>query len=128
LIPLFAGKFLAAHPQIQFEIEEMKSSDIIEGLKNDKLDIGLLATPLSENQLRETPLYYEPFLLYVSSAHTLYKKKNIQSKDVNEEGLWILNQGHCFRNQVLNICNYRSGQSYNGLKYESGSIETLKRL
>lgn len=128
LIPLFAGKFLAAHPQIQFEIEEMKSSDIIEGLKNDKLDIGLLATPLSENQLRETPLYYEPFLLYVSSAHPLYKKKNIQSKDVNEEGLWILNQGHCFRNQVLNICNYRSGQSYNGLKYESGSIETLKRL
>ncbi len=128
LIPLFAGEFIKTHPRIQFQVEEMKSSDIISGLKNDKLDIGLLATPLSENQLREIPLYYEPFLLYVSPSHPLYKKKTIQTKDVRQEGLWILNQGHCFRSQVLNICNQKTEDSHHGLKYESGSIETLKRL
>ncbi len=128
LIPLFVGEFIKEHPNTSLNIEEMKSSDIIEGLKNDKLDIGILATPLSEKQLREVPLYYEPFLLYVSEHHPLYKKKIVQAKDVNQEGLWILNQGHCFRSQVLNICKPKAASEKGGLKYESGSIETLKRL
>lgn len=128
LIPLFVGEFVREHPNTTLSIEEMKSSDIIDGLKNDTLDIGILATPLSEKQLREIPLYYEPFLLYVSEKHPLYKKKSIQAKDVNQEGLWILNQGHCFRSQVLNICKPKTSSEKGGLKYESGSIETLKRL
>jgi len=128
LIPLFVGEFMKEHPKTSLSIEEMKSSDIIEGLKNDTLDLGILATPLSEKQLREVPLYYEPFLLYVSEHHPLYKKKVVQSKDVNQEGLWILNQGHCFRSQVLNICKPKNQVDKVGLHYESGSIETLKKI
>ena len=65
---------------------------------------------------------------YTYRTHPLYKKKEIQTKDVHQEGLWILNQGRCFRSQVLNIFNYKMGETNIGLKYESGSIETLKRV
>ncbi len=132
LLPGFLNKFLENHPRVSLTIEEMKSSDIIEKLKSDQLDLGLLVTPLEESQLREIPLYYEPFLVFASKAHQLLKEKKITPEHVqNAKGLLLLNQGHCFRNQVLNICDSNSSKSSentSGLSYESGSIETIKNL
>ena len=127
LMPLFLGEFIQSNPNTNLIIEEIQSDQIIEMLKNDTLDVGLLVTPLEELQLREIPLFEEPFLVYSSEKHPLYKKDEIETTDITEDGMWLLNQGHCFRNQALNICGIES-RSQNVFTYESGSIETLKRM
>jgi len=128
LMPRFLKQFIDANPKIHLVIREIESEQIIVDLKNDLLDIGILATPLDENSLREIPLYNEPFLIYSSEEHPLFTKQHIQPSDLPEKGLWLLNQGHCLRNQVLSVCRQKKNSSNNNLSYESGSIETLKNL
>ncbi len=128
LMPRFLKQFIDANPKINLVIREIESEQIITDLKNDLLDIGLLATPLDENGLREIPLYNEPFLIYSAEQHPLFVKEHIQPTDLTEKGLWVLNQGHCLRNQVLKVCSQKKNAQNNNLSYESGSIETLKNL
>lgn len=127
LVPRFLRQFSDEHPETRLVITEMESENIIKGLHSDLIDLGLLVTPLDEGSLREIPLFYEPFLVYCAENHAYYSKNTIKPEEIDTQGLWILNQGHCFRNQVLNICNRGSSASKN-ISYESGSIETLKNL
>lgn len=128
LMPRFLKQFIDANPKINLVIREIESEQIISDLKNDLLDIGILATPLDENGLREIPLYNEPFLIYSAEEHPLFIQDHVQPSDLPEKGLWLLNQGHCLRNQVLSICSQKKNARNNNLSYESGSIETLKNL
>ncbi len=129
LIPLFLKSFVEKYPLAHFILEEMQSEDIITRLKKEKIDVGILATPLDEKELREIPMFYEPFLFYVSKDHSLFKEKEIKEEQLGKEGLWLLNQGHCFRNQTLNICHNESTMELqHGFSYESGSIEALKNM
>lgn len=127
LVPRFLNDFVENNPKTKLIIREVESNQIIHELKNDTLDIGLMATPLEESNLREIPLFNEPFLLYTSTLHPYYNKKEMSTAEMSEKGLWLLTEGHCLRNQVLNICNERNAKS-NNFTYESGSIETLKNL
>mgnify|MGYP001026034798 CR=1 FL=1 len=127
LVPLFLNDFMAHNPRTKLAIREIESSQIIQELNNDTIDIGLMATPLNEPSLREIPLFHEPFLLYTSMHHPYYMKDEIDVSEISEKGLWLLTEGHCLRNQVLNICDKKNAQSAN-FNYESGSIETLKNL
>lgn len=129
LLPLFLKYFSEQHPGVHLEVKEMQTEQIIKGLKNDTLDLGILVTPLEERSIREVVLFYEPFLVYTSQQNELSHKDIIQPDDITKEGLWLLNQGHCFRNQVLNICNQEVDFSpHEGFSFESGSIETLKNM
>ncbi|UZR93929.1 hydrogen peroxide-inducible genes activator [Chondrinema litorale] len=128
LLPLFIKQFSEDHPAISLEVKEMQSNEIISGLKNESLDIGLMVTPVNDNAIREYVLFYEPFLVYTSEENTLFDKEEVSATDIIPDGLWLLNQGHCFRNQVLNICNTSNLSAHKGLSFESGSIETLKNL
>lgn len=128
LMPRFLKNFTDLNPQINLIVREIESEQIIQDIKNDLLDIGLLATPLEENSLKEIPLYNEPFLIYAAEQHPLYEKREIKPTELSEKGLWLLNQGHCLRNQVLSLCSQRQRAQNNNLSYESGSIETLKNL
>jgi len=128
LMPRFLKQFMDQNPKINLVIREIESEQIIVDLKNDLLDIGILATPLDENGLREIPLYNEPFLIYSAEQHPLFIQEHIQPADLPEKGLWLLNQGHCLRNQVLRVCSQKKNAENNNLSYESGSIETLKNL
>jgi len=129
LLPLFLVEFSKRFPQIQIEIMEMQSEQIINALENDLIDIGLLATPLNERDIREIPLFYEPFFIYSNVENPiLKKKKKINADELKPEGLWILGEGHCFRNQTLNICQFPKIKSALNFKIEGGSIETLKRM
>lgn len=124
----FLKDFTKNNPDIMLKIRELESEQIISDIKNDKLDIGILATPLDEGHLKEIPLYNEPFLLYTSEFHPLYRSKKISTHQLPEEGLWLLNQGHCLRNQVLSLCDKKGNTSLENLQYESGSILTLMNL
>lgn len=128
LMPRFLKNFTDANPKVNLIIREIESEQIIQDIKNDLLDIGILATPLDENSLREMPIYHEPFLIYAAKQHPLYAKREVKPSDLPVKGLWLLNQGHCLRNQVLNICSQRQNAQNNNLSYESGSVETLKNL
>lgn len=124
IIPQFTGGFTKNYPDTVLDIEEMQSENIIEALEKNEVDIGVLVTPIGHNSMREIPLYHEPFVYYGDKSNM---DKAISHKEVeNREGLWLLNSGHCFRNQVLNICNASSNK--NNINFKSGSIETIMKM
>ena len=128
LLPLFISDFIKKHSNTRLVVEELQSERIIELLINKQLDFGLLATPLTEPDLREIPLFYEPFLVYTDIENDLLNRKTISKDQLKPDGLWILRQGHCFRNQTLNICDFDVSEHHKNLVMEGGSIETLKKM
>ncbi len=129
LLPLFLKSFTLKYPELRVYIHEMATDEMITSLKNGDLDIGLAATPLMENTLYEHLLFKEEFFAYVSSTKDAYNKKYLLPTQIDLKDLWLLEEGHCFRNQIFNLCELKhSEHEFNALHYESGSIETLINL
>nr|WP_262905339.1 hydrogen peroxide-inducible genes activator [Hymenobacter nitidus] len=128
LVPLFLVELAGRYPGLRLHVEELQSAAIMQRLKDHTLDVGLLVTPLDDRSLREIPVLEEPFLGYVAEGHPLYNRSVIEPADLAADGLWLLQQGHCFRHQVLNLCNAPAPATPRPYTYESGSIETLKQL
>lgn len=128
LLPLFAANFEAEYPQIRLLVQELQTERIIEKLRKDELDLGILVTPLEESGIKESPLFLEPMLGYVGKNHRLAKKKSINMDDLDLGDTWLLSEGHCLRAQVLNICKAHQNDDSQNLVFESGSLETLERL
>lgn len=131
LIPLFITSFVQKYPLVKVVVQELLTDQIVEKLNHELIDVGLLVTPLEDKSIREIPLFYETFVAYINPKHPLAKNETISAAELNVEDMWVLNEGHCFRSQVLNICN-RGGvaRSEEGgyFDYKSGSLETLKRI
>jgi LysR family hydrogen peroxide-inducible transcriptional activator len=129
LLPLFLKSFVENHPLLRVNVRELVTDDIISSLKNGDIDVGLLATPLGDTKLNEHPVFYEEFFAYVSDDEKVAKKKYLLPKDIDLSKLWLLEEGHCLRNQVLNLCELKKKDFESArLQYEAGSIETLKNL
>ncbi len=127
LIPLISGSFSKKYPNTILKIDEMQTSNIITALQKKEIDIGILVTPLNEPFIREIKLYNEPFVFYGCKKEFTKTKKTISTKEIeNLDNVWLLKNGHCFRNQVLNICN--SSNNNKNIKFQSGSIEALKKM
>lgn len=124
LLPLFLQAFVTDYPDIRLKINERTTSALIEALHKGLLDAAILVTPLNDNTLREDPLFYEPFVVYSGQQ---YRKKFLLAEDIDPNQLWLLEEGHCFRSQILNICELRRKDHLN-VEYEAGSLETLKQL
>ncbi|HHS95810.1 MAG TPA: hydrogen peroxide-inducible genes activator [Phaeodactylibacter sp.] len=127
LIPPLVGRFSKKYPDTFLDIEEMKTDSILEALQKKEIDLGILVTPVEVPFIREIPLFNESFWYY-GNYPKLSHKKSISSKDIEsiQDQLWLLSSGHCFRNQVLNICG-KSNQNKN-VRFQSGSIEVLKKM
>lgn len=130
LTPLFLKEFLNKYPAIELSIEEQTTEQIIKSLNDDTIDVACMATPLNDDQLIERVLFYDPFSLYCSEDHPLLAKQEVDQSDLEINDLWLLTEGHCFRNQVLKICqmDLSKRQRRDGLSFESGSLETLKNM
>lgn len=129
VIPLFIGDFGKSFPKVDLGVHEHKTDDIIRLLNNDELDAGLLVTPLKDDSLIERHLYYEPFYCYLNKNHPLREKKQIEERDLDCGDLWLLSEGHCFRNQMLKICSVAQDQCFlPNVRFESGSLDTLIKL
>ncbi len=130
VVPLFIGRFSESFPRISLVISELKTEDIISSLKDDLIDVGLLATPLHEKNIEETPLFYEPFYLYAHPNHQIMKRKAIKESDLAGDELWLLKDGHCLRNQIVNFCSLNPGQSgvFGNIKFEGGTLDTLRQV
>jgi LysR family hydrogen peroxide-inducible transcriptional activator len=129
VLPLFLVDFMKNHPKVNIEIIEVTTTQILQQLKNDQLDCGIMATPIEAGYLQYTPLFYEPLVAYMSDDNKLFSKKTLVPNDIDPTETWILNEGHCLRNQVLNLCTGNKGNSKNKqFQYHTGSLETLKRM
>ena len=129
ILPKIIGSFVQKYPQVKLIVWEQTTEEIVQQLKLGTLDCGILSTPLREAALTEIPVFYENFVAYVSRHSKLSKKKNISPDDIDMEEIWVLNEGHCMREQVLNICQRRkSTQGFQHFEYNTGSVETLKRM
>ncbi len=129
LLPLFVTEYMRKYPDVNLVIEELLSDQIAFKLRNDLLDVGILVSPMMEKSLLEVPLFYETFVVYMSTSHPLMTKSSINLKDLDVNDMWLLKEGHCFRNQMVNICGESAMlNNHNQLKFESGSLETLKRI
>ena len=129
LLPLFIQSFTQKYPLIKLQITELTTSSLIAKLKDGKIDAGILVTPLQENGIKETPLFYEEMLAYVSKTNAAFQKTYMLPVDIDPEKLWLLEEGHCFRSQIMNLCQLRK-KSEHGIQfeYEAGSLETLRRM
>ncbi|MBE8162585.1 MAG: LysR family transcriptional regulator [Bdellovibrionaceae bacterium] len=129
LLPLFVVEFAKKYPKVNLKINEYKTQDIITMLLDDQIDAGLLVTPLGDKRLLERHLFFEPFYAYIAKKHHLNKKKSISESDLEAEGLWLLEEGHCFREQVLKVCSKKNkNTALNNVEFSGGSLETLKNL
>ena len=128
LLPEVIAAMLTKYPELRLLIWEYTTEDIIHHLKTGVIDCGILATPLVDANIAEQPLYYENFVSYISKNSKLYKKKAIDADDLEDENIWLLNEGHCMRTQVLNICRSTKNNRLQSLTYNTGSVETLIRM
>ncbi|GAB2987761.1 hydrogen peroxide-inducible genes activator [Mucilaginibacter puniceus] len=129
ILPKIINGFVNKYPQVKLIVWEQTTENIIQQLKLGTIDCGILSTPLHESALLEIPVFYENFVAYTSKSSKLYKKKSIYPDDIDMEEIWVLNEGHCMREQVLNICQRRKAtQGFKHFEYNTGSVETLKRM
>ncbi len=129
LLPLFLKNFISKYPLVKLKVSEMISEHIIDDIVSGKLDAGLMATPLKDSRLKENRLYYEKFYAYVSQTEPQFGEKVLHADKINTNNLWLLEEGHCFRSQILRLCEIKqSSDSGKSLDYEAGSIETLIRI
>lgn len=129
ILPKIIGGFVQKYPQVKLIVWEQTTEEIVQQLKLGTLDCGIMSTPLREAALTEIPVFYENFVAYVSRHSKLSKKKSISPEDIDMEEIWVLNEGHCMREQVLNICQRRRAtKGFLHFEYNTGSVETLKRM
>ncbi|MEZ4924036.1 MAG: LysR substrate-binding domain-containing protein [Crocinitomicaceae bacterium] len=128
LMPLFIGKLLKKFPALHVNVHEMITEEILEALDKETLDVGIISTPVHGETCKEIPIYYEQIYIYCHPDHPFYQKNKVSIKELSEENIWLLSQGHCFRSQVLNICALKEKDAELNFTYESASIETLIKL
>ena len=128
LLPMFLKTYVKRYPKVKLKIEELTTDEIINRLEDGYLDGAIAATPLQIDNIKERVLYYEPFVGYISPNHRLKFKTEIEVPDLNINDMLILEDGHCFRQGVLNLCKTKKEQELDNFQLESGSIEMLVKL
>lgn len=129
VLPLFVESFSKDYPEITLVIQEYKTEDILRHLEMDELDLGLLVTPVADESIKKRILYYEPFYVYSNVNHPFHKLKKISPNELSLKDVWLLKEGHCFRQQIINLCSSNKKESkFANIQFESGSLETMKYL
>lgn len=128
LLPMFLNNFIKKYPKVKLIIEELNTEEIITRLNNGHLDAAIAATPLMEEKIKEIVLYFEPFVAYIPESHQNFQKEEITVDDLNLDEILLLQDGHCFRDGILNLCKSQVKGEINHFQIESGSFETLIKL
>lgn len=127
LLPLFLVDFTKKYPDLKIEVSEMCTEQIVHRLKSRELDIGITSTPINDPELLEYNLYKEPFVLYNTEKKKL---PEIAIEDINLDNFWLMEEGHCLRTQVADICS-KSNASINtstNVNFKASSVDSLIRF
>ncbi|SEB41007.1 LysR family transcriptional regulator, hydrogen peroxide-inducible genes activator [Tenacibaculum sp. MAR_2009_124] len=128
LLPMFLKTFNKNYPKVQLIIEELTTEEIVRKLTDGYIDAAIAATPLENEAIKERVLYYEPFVGLIPEEHKLYQKNKITVDELNVEDILLLEDGHCFKDSILNICRSpKTGKNIH-FQLESGSFDTLIKL
>ncbi|CAM4191648.1 LysR family transcriptional regulator [Gillisia limnaea] len=128
LLPMFLNNFIKKYPKVKLNIEELNTDTIIERLKEGHLDAAIAATPLEMENIKEQVLYYEPFVAYIPQSHRLSKLEKLKIEDLDIDDILLLEDGHCFKDGILNLCKTSKKSNDDHFQLESGSFETLVKL
>lgn len=127
LLPSLFKNIHEKYPQVNLVIREIITEEVLHELKSNRLDCGIVVTPLKDPSIKENVLFYEELFVYVSRKNSLHHKKYVLPSEIDPNQLWLLEEGHCFRSQILNLCELRKYADLN-FKYETGNIETLRKM
>lgn len=130
VLPGLMEQYVANYPEVRLQISEMETKQIIQALRNNEIDAALVSTPLEESDIKEYPLFYEPFVGYFHEEEKALKKRLITPNDISLERLWLLDEGHCMRNQIINLCSEQVErmQEKKPYRYASSNVETLRKM
>lgn len=127
LLPLFLKTFIKKYPKVNLIIEEITTDELIKKLADGHIDVAIAATPLENVQIMERVLFYEPFVGFVPTEHRLFKNKTIAVDDLQIEDILLLEDGHCFKENIINLCS-AIGYKNQHFQIQSGSFDTLIKL
>lgn len=132
LLPHLIPQLAERAPKMPLIIEENYTASLSEKLKRGNLDVILISLPFDEPGVLTMPLYREPFVLLIPSSHPLNQKPDFKIADLANEDVLLLGAGHCFRDQVLQVCpdcmRPGSGESSPAQTLEGGSLETIRYM
>lgn len=126
LLPLVLPEIIKENPNLKLSISEMTTDEILHQLEMDKIDLGILATPINNDRFEEHILYYESMMVYGIESES---DKPLKAKDIHQKNIWLLEEGHCFRNQAVTLCELTEKKSSeSNLNINASSFETLLGL
>ncbi|RYE24922.1 MAG: hydrogen peroxide-inducible genes activator [Sphingobacteriales bacterium] len=130
ILPGLLEGYSTSFPDVKLQVKELETDQIIKALRNNEIDAALLSTPVEQSGIKEYPLFYEPFVAYFSKDEKALKKKMVAAGDIELDRIWLLNEGHCMRNQVLDLCSdqIQRLQAARPFRYESSNVETLRKM
>lgn len=127
LVPLFLPAFLKTFPKVEVVVMEANADDLVQRIKSNAIDAALLSTPLEDSAMMENPLFYEQFVVY-SKDEDILSKKFVGQEDLDLRRMWLLQEGHCLRSQVVNLCLLPDENWERQLHYDASSLDMLQRL
>ncbi|ADV42645.1 hydrogen peroxide-inducible genes activator [Bacteroides helcogenes] len=127
LLPRFFPELMKKYPELDIRVVEMKTNDIKKALQTGEIDTGIVASLAGMEEFRQTPLFYEQFFAYVARENPLFNNEVIRTSDLTGEQLWLLDEGHCFRDQLVRFCQLKAARA-SQLAYHLGSMETFMRM
>lgn len=113
-------------PRLELLLVEEKTDQILARLRDGRLDAGLLALPVHDDQLHVEPLFEEPFLLAVPQGHPMARRTWLRLRDLDDQHLLLLEEGHCLRDQALEVCRMSGADERDG--FRATSLETLRQM
>lgn len=128
LLPMFLKTFITKYPKVNLIIEELTTEDIIKKLIDGHIDAAIAATPLENESIKERVIYYEPFVGFVPENHRMYENNTLNPDDLELDDILLLEDGHCFKESVLNLCRVYKNDTTAQFHLESGNFNTLIKL
>jgi LysR family hydrogen peroxide-inducible transcriptional activator len=124
LMTIILKPLMEKYPALIFEIHEQTTSQLMKSLQDGKLDLGILSTPIAISDLETELLYKEELVLY---GH--FGRKSIKKTELNEQRLFLLQDGHCLRDQIIQLCELKKNKFLpSNLRFESNTFDTLLNL
>lgn len=126
LLPVIAPKLRKQLPRLELMLYEYQTAPMLERLRNGEIDMGVLALPVDMDGLAAKPLYDEPFTIAAPANHPLADRKQVKLEDLRGVTLLLLEDGHCLRDQALDVCNRID--VHEKQDFRATSIETLRQM
>lgn len=126
LLPHVVPALRKRFPRLELLLVEEKTDQILARLRDGRLDAGLLALPIHDDQLHVEPLFKEPFLLAVPQRHPLARRPSLTVDELGHQHLLLLEEGHCLRDQALDVCRTAGASERDG--FRATSLETLRQM